>query len=78
MTEPEEFCKKGVLANFAKIHRKTPVSEPLAQTFSCEFCETFKNTFFHRAALVAAYGMRVFIIAQENSNFPLPYQKIQR
>ena len=74
MTEPEEFCKKGVLANFAKIHRKTPVS----QIFSCEFCETFKNTFFHRAALVAAYGMRVFIIAQENSNFPLPYQKIQR
>ena len=26
----------------------------LAQVFSCEFCEISKNTFFHRAPLVAA------------------------
>ena len=27
--------------------------EALAQVFSCEFCEIFKNTFFHRTPLVA-------------------------
>ena len=26
---PDMFCKKGVLRNLAKIHRKTPVPEPL-------------------------------------------------
>ena len=28
--------------------------EALAQVFSCEFCEIFKNTFSYRALLVAA------------------------
>ena len=28
--------------------------ETLAQVLSCEFCETSKNTFFHRRLLVAA------------------------
>ena len=28
--------------------------EPLAQVFSCEFCEIFKNIFFYRTTLVAA------------------------
>ena len=28
--------------------------ETLAQVFSCEFCEIFKNTFFHRTPSVAA------------------------
>ena len=28
--------------------------ETLAQVFSCKFCETFKNTFFHRIPLMAA------------------------
>ena len=28
--------------------------ETLAQVFSCEFCEIFKNTFFNRPLLVAA------------------------
>ena len=52
---PEMFCKVDVLRIFAKIHRKTPVSETLcnfikkeslAQVFSCEICEISKNTFF--------------------------------
>ena len=32
------------------------------QVFFCEFCETFKNTFFYKASLVAAYrrGGRVY------------------
>ena len=28
--------------------------ETLAQVFSCEFCESYKNTFFHRTPLVSA------------------------
>ena len=28
--------------------------EALAQVFPCEFCETFKNTFFYRTPPVAA------------------------
>ena len=28
--------------------------EDLAQVFSCEFCETFKNSFFQRTPEVAA------------------------
>ena len=54
--------KKDVLKKFHKIHRKTPLPEPLfnkvaaldnfikketlAHVFSCEFCEISKNTFF--------------------------------
>ena len=59
---PEVSCKKGVLKNFAKFTWKhlcqslvfNKVSEAcnfikkkaLAQVFSYEFCEVFKNTFF--------------------------------
>ena len=67
----EEFCKKGVLKNFAKFTRKHLgqslflnkvagaacnfiIKETLAQAFSCEFCEIFKNTFFYRTPPVAA------------------------
>ena len=47
------FCKKDVLKNFAKFTGKhlyqclflNKVAEDLAQVFSCEFCEIFKNTF---------------------------------
>ena len=28
-SRPEVFCKKGILRNFAKIHRKAPAPEPL-------------------------------------------------
>ena len=28
--------------------------ETLVQVFTCEYCETFKNTFFYRAPPVAA------------------------
>ena len=54
---PEVFHKKGVLKNFAKFTGKHLCQslffkknfikkETLAQVFSCEFCEIFKNTFF--------------------------------
>ena len=42
------FFNKGPKAcNFVK-------KGTLAHVFSCEFCEIFKNTFFHRTPLVAA------------------------
>ena len=48
--------RKGILRNFTKFHRKTPVPRPdacnfikketMVQVFSCEFCEISKNIFF--------------------------------
>ena len=46
MPEPI-FLIKLRACNFIK-------KETLAQVFSCEFCEIYKNTFFHRTPLVAA------------------------
>ena len=58
----EVFYKKGILRNFCKIHRKTPLpetvsfckfikKESLAQLFFCEICKISKNTFFYRTPL---------------------------
>ena len=48
-SRPEVFFKRGVLKSFAKFTGK-PLCQrlflKLAQVFSCEFCENFKNTFF--------------------------------
>ena len=59
--------RKGVHRNFTKFTGKHLCQsllfnkacnfikkETLAQVFSCEFCEIFKNTFLHRTPLVAA------------------------
>ena len=56
--------KKGVLRNFVKLTVKHLCQSlffnnfikkvTLAQVFSCEFCEIFKNTFFHRTPLMEA------------------------
>ena len=51
-SRPEVFCKKGVLKNFANF--SFIKKETLAQVFSCEFCEIFKNTFFYLTPPVAA------------------------
>ena len=69
---------------FRKIHRKTAVpesrvsflikleasgKETLAQVFSCEFCEIYKNTFYYRTPLVAASGVLInFAILEPFSN----------
>ena len=58
-SHPEMFCEKDVLRNFVKFTGKYLCQglffnkvaglikkEALAQVFSCEFCEIFKNTFF--------------------------------
>ena len=52
----EVFSKRGILGNFTKFTRKQLRAsvcnfikkETLAQMFSCEFYEIFKNTFFYR------------------------------
>ena len=41
------LIKLQTLGNFIK-------KETVAQVFFCEFCETSKNTFFHRTPVVAA------------------------
>ena len=63
---PDIFCKKGVLRNFTKFTGKhlyqslQPKAfnfikkETLAQMFSCEFCEIFKNTFFAKCLQTTA------------------------
>ena len=51
---PEVFCKKGVFKSFGKFTGKHlclsafnfTKKETLTQVLSCEFCKTFKNTFF--------------------------------
>ena len=61
-SRPEVFCKKGVLKNFTKFTGKhlrqslffNKVAGQACQVFFCEFCNIFKNTFFHRTPLVAA------------------------
>ena len=61
------FCQKGVLKNFAKFtgrhlyqslcfKKLQAKKETLAQVFSYEICELFKNTYFYKIPLVAASG----------------------
>ena len=56
-SRPEVFCEKVVLKNFAKFTRKhlcqslffwpaTLLKKTMAQVLWCEFCKSFKNTFF--------------------------------
>ena len=41
----------------------------LAQVFSCEFCEIYKNTFYYRTPLMAASGVLInFAILEPFSN----------
>ena len=58
-SRPNVICKKGVLKNFSKFTGKhlfwslffaglrLSKKETLAQVFSCQFCEFYKNTFFY-------------------------------
>ena len=74
---PEVFCKKGVLRNFAKFTGKHQCQslflnkvagrnfikkETLAQVFTCEFFEIFKNAFLCRPSPVAASVWKVCIL----------------
>ena len=53
-SRPEVFCEKGVRKKLTKFKGKHLCQNlffdkagGLAQVFSCEFCETFKNTLFY-------------------------------
>ena len=58
----ETFCKNGVVRNFTKftgnhLHQSrffNRVAGLRPNVYSCEFCETSKNTFTNRASLVTA------------------------
>ena len=63
---PEVFRKKGVPQNSqentcTRVSFFNKVEETLAQVFSCEFCESFKNTFFYRTPPVAASPNRGYL-----------------
>ena len=47
-SRPEVFCRIDVLS--LQLYQ----NETLAQVISCEFCEIFKKTFFHRTIPMAA------------------------
>ena len=47
----ELFCKRTCSLKFCKTHRKTPVTETVAQVFSCEFYEISESTFSYRTSL---------------------------
>ena len=43
--------------------------ETLAQVFSCEFCEIYKNNFYYRTPLLAASGVLInFVILEPFPN----------
>ena len=61
-SHPEVFCKKKVFLEISQNSQENTFGrlatllkkETLAQVFSCEFCEIFKDTFFNRIPPVAA------------------------
>ena len=50
----ENICVRESLNKVSHLRPATLFKKTLAQVFSCEFCEIYKSTFFHRAPLVAA------------------------
>ena len=61
------FFKKAVFLKFRKISPQACnfiKKEALAQMFSCEFCEIFKNTFFteHLWVTVSVIILEIFFI----------------
>ena len=53
-SRPEVFCKKGVLRKFGKFLGKQLCQSLSFNKVAVEFCEIFKDIFFHRTPLVAA------------------------
>ena len=58
---PEVFYKRGVPRNFVKFTG--------TQVFSCDFCGISRNTFFHRAPLVAASIINCFLSQNRTIQF---------
>ena len=45
------------------------LKETRTQVFSCEYCETFKNSFFYRTPLMAASGIENIVCDTYNPKF---------
>ena len=76
----ENTCAKVYFLIIANVACNFIKKETLAQVFSCEFCEIYKNTFFHRTPLVAASGsqnnVQRIICAEERKNSVLLYDDV--
>ena len=61
----EVFYKKNCSKKVCNIHREKPELESLykkvvpTQVFSCEYCETFKNTYFEEHLRTTAFECRL-------------------
>ena len=49
--------QENASARVSFFKKKSVKKETLAQMFSCEFCEIFKNNYFYRTPPVLASGM---------------------
>ena len=73
---PEVFCEKRCSLKFFKTHRKTSKAcnfikkETLAQVFSCEFREIFKNIFFTEHLWVTTSGISGVPINSVSKSMP--------
>ena len=79
--------KKGFLKNFAKFTGTLFKKKILAQVFSCEFCEIFKNTFFtvhlwttayvnYVEKLSISYSYEIITQSTLNANTKIKYKNI--
>ena len=66
----KQLCRSFFLNKVADLRPATLLKRTVAQVFSCEFCEIYKNTFFHKTPLVAAseqLSISVLNIISQNS-----------
>ena len=65
----KQLCRSFFLNKVADLRPATLLKKTLAQVFSCEFCEIYKNTFFHKTPLVAASALSYIVAMFVNSLF---------
>ena len=58
----KHLCQSFFFNKVAALRPAILLKKTLAQMFSCEFCEVYKSTFFHRTLLVAASVKYNFIL----------------
>ena len=65
----KQLCQSLFLNKVAGLRPATLLKNTLAQVFSCEYCEIYKTTFFHRTPLVAASAQSHIVAMFVNSLF---------
>ena len=65
----KQLCRSFFLNKVADLRPATLLKRTVAQVFSCEFCEIYKNTFFHKTPLVAASALSYIVAMFVNSLF---------